>query len=257
MPTFPNRCQHIKVNGTQCGCPALRRNKLCYFHKRHHEERVQLNLDRLKDARLKDTRAKDASALRRAAIDLPVLEDANSIQVSLMQIMRLILTGQLDPKTAGLLLYALQTASANLSRTTFDPDRHDVILNPAAANETLLGQSVWEDDDFEQEDEEEDDDEIDSAREAGIRKAAEFLYSLDAKNAARQQAANAAAVKAAETKPSGTETKPSETKTSEKQPPPKKPPAPAPSVAQQVRDQVRQALPDLLHSLETAARSSG
>src|SRR6266850_979159 len=98
MATFPNRCQHIKVNGTQCGCPALRRNQLCYFHKRHHDERVQLNLDRMRDDRQKDTRLKDgrtkegrtkegrtkAARRRPVTIDLPVLEDANSIQVSLM-----------------------------------------------------------------------------------------------------------------------------------------------------------------------------
>jgi hypothetical protein len=26
------RCQHVKVNGTQCGSPALRRRRHCYFH---------------------------------------------------------------------------------------------------------------------------------------------------------------------------------------------------------------------------------
>jgi hypothetical protein len=197
MPTFPNRCQHIKVNGTQCGCPALRRHKLCYFHKRHHEERVQLNLDRLKNDRSKEDRAKDdraKNARRRATIDLPVLEDANSIQVSLMQIMRLIITGELDSKTAGLLLYALQTASSNLSRTTFEPDHHDVILNPAEAGETQLGEFVWEDEDYEEEEDEEEEeaDEIDSAKEAGIRKAAEFLYSLEVKREAHMQAAKSA-----------------------------------------------------------------
>ena len=56
-----------------------------------------------------------------ATFILPVLEDANSIQIALMQVMRLILSGQLDPKTASLLLYALQTASSNLGRTNFEP----------------------------------------------------------------------------------------------------------------------------------------
>ena len=111
MPNYPNRCQHLKVNGTQCGSPALRRNRFCYFHKLHHEERVELNLDRLKTARRS----------RPATIDLPVLEDANSIQVSLMQIMRLIVAGQIDHKTAGLLLYALQTASAVLPPPALRP----------------------------------------------------------------------------------------------------------------------------------------
>ena len=145
MPEFPNRCQHIKVNGTQCGSPALRRNRFCYFHKRHHEERIALHADRLKAA----------SRARRTTLQLPVLEDANSIQVSLMQIMRLLITGQLDGKTAGLLLYALQTASANLHRTTFEPNRHHVILDPNAVDETQLGEYVWEDSDFDQEEEDE------------------------------------------------------------------------------------------------------
>jgi len=60
MDTFPNRCQHIKVNGTHCGSPALRRNRFCYFHKVHHEVRIQLNSDR-------------ARRRRNVAIVLPVL----------------------------------------------------------------------------------------------------------------------------------------------------------------------------------------
>jgi len=146
MPNFPNRCQHIKVNGTLCGSPALRRNRFCYFHKLHHEESIELNLDRLKSARRS----------RRVTVELPVLEDANSIQVSLMQIMRLIIAGQIDGKTAGLLLYALQTASAVLPRLRFDPFIHDVVLDPKTVNETPLSAHIWEDSDF---DSAEDDDE--------------------------------------------------------------------------------------------------
>jgi hypothetical protein len=130
MPSYPNRCQHIKVNGTQCGSPALRRNRFCYFHKRHHDERIELNADRKKNARARR---------RSIAIDLPVFEDANSIQVSLMQITRLLIAGDLDAKTAGLILYALQTASSNLGRTRFEPRMHDVILDPTSVGETALG----------------------------------------------------------------------------------------------------------------------
>lgn len=145
MPNFPNRCQHIKVNGTLCGSPALRRNRFCYFHKLHHEERIELNLDRLKLDRLKDDRARRR---RNVTIDLPVLEDANSIQVSLMQIMRLIVAGQIDGKTAGLLLYALQTASSNLARTSFEPYMHNVVLDLKTVHETPLSAHIWEDSDF-------------------------------------------------------------------------------------------------------------
>ena len=39
MSLYPShilRCQHIKVNGTQCGSPALRQCKFCYYHIRYH-----------------------------------------------------------------------------------------------------------------------------------------------------------------------------------------------------------------------------
>ena len=149
MPNFPNRCQHIKVNGTLCGSPALRRNRFCYFHKLHHEELIQLNLDRAKTAR----------ARRNIAVTLPVLEDANSIQVTLMQVMRLILTGQIDGKNAGLLLYALQTASSNLPRTNFQPFRHEVILDTKTVGEAQFGPYLWKDEDFLDDEEEEDEEE--------------------------------------------------------------------------------------------------
>src|SRR5580698_2460780 len=147
MSLYPNsipRCEHIKVNGTQCGSPALKRNHFCYFHKRWQETRIVLNANRARRGR--------------AALDLPVLEDANSIQVSLMQIMRLILSGQMDTKTAGLLLYALQTASSNLSRINFEPAvKTRVVIDPRTVDQTPLGEDPWRREDFEEEEVEEDD----------------------------------------------------------------------------------------------------
>ena len=145
MSSYPAsipRCQHLKINGTQCGSPALRRNQFCYFHKKWHDNRVVLN----------GTRARSA----RVALDLPVLEDANSIQVALMQVMRLILGGQIDSKAAGLLLYALQTASSNLARTNFEPTiKTHVVIDPRSVRETPLGEDPWCKADFEEEEEDE------------------------------------------------------------------------------------------------------
>jgi hypothetical protein len=142
-PASIPRGEHLKVNGTQCGSPALRRNHFCYFHKRWQETRIVLNANRARRGR--------------AALDLPVLEDANSIQVSLMQVMRLILSGQLDPKTAGLLLYALQTASSNLGRTNFEPViKTRVVIDPRTVDQTPLGEDPWCEEDFEEEENEED-----------------------------------------------------------------------------------------------------
>jgi hypothetical protein len=47
-------------------------------------------------------------------LQLPTLEDANSIQMALMQVMEALLRDQIDNKLAGLLLYGLQIASSNL-----------------------------------------------------------------------------------------------------------------------------------------------
>ncbi len=156
MSSYPNsipRCEHIKVNGTQCGSPALRRNHFCYFHKRWHETRIVLNANRARRGR--------------AALDLPVLEDANSIQVSLMQVMRLILSGQVDPKTAGLLLYALQTASSNLGRINFEPVETRVVIDPRTVNQTPLGEDPWNPEDFEEEEYEDDQEENEQVEATG------------------------------------------------------------------------------------------
>ena len=85
-----------------------------------------------------------------------MLEDANSIQVALMQVMRLILSGQIDAKNAGLLLYALQTASTNLARTNFEPTiKTRVVIDPRTVNQTPLGEDPWRREDYEEEDDQE------------------------------------------------------------------------------------------------------
>jgi hypothetical protein len=54
----------------------------------------------------------------RGTITLPTLEDANSIQVGLAEVMRLLVTNQIDHRTAALMLYALQTASGGWATLT-------------------------------------------------------------------------------------------------------------------------------------------
>ena len=136
MANYPDRCQHLKINGTQCGSPALRRNRFCFFHKRFQDERIKLSADRARRGV--------------ATFVLPVLEDANSIQIALMQVMRLLVSQQIEHKTASLLLYALQTASTNLRMTNFKPLTNDVILDPRDVANTPLEEHIWEDDDFDQ-----------------------------------------------------------------------------------------------------------
>ena len=147
------RCTHIKTNGTQCGSQALRGRRFCFFHKNWQGQRIQLN-------------AQPATPL---SFTMPVLEDADSVQVALMQVMRLILAGQLDPKIAGLLLYALQTASLNLRHMELEPrNRESVVIDPRAVADNGVGDDAWSEEEFEQEegdgdaDQDEDGDQEDS-----------------------------------------------------------------------------------------------
>lgn len=135
MFTYPNvpRCHYIKVNGTRCGSPALRNQKLCYFHQRWHEQRVTLR----------------GYPDEQNQVQLPVLEDANSIQMALTQVMRLVLSQKISHKEAGLLLYALQIASANLKRTKFEiGDEEEVVIDPATLAKAGVGVNSWKRADF-------------------------------------------------------------------------------------------------------------
>jgi hypothetical protein len=134
------RCQHVKINGTQCGSPALRRRRHCFFHERIRRERAKI--------------AADASAQRR--FDLPLLEDANSVQVALMKTIQMLGSGRLDHRTAGLMLYALQTASVNLRNAEFEARRAtDVVIDRDDVDRTCINGPQWYEEDFDEEVEEE------------------------------------------------------------------------------------------------------
>jgi hypothetical protein len=131
MSSYPvsiRRCQHIKVNGTQCGSPALRNQKHCHFHNLWFQK--QLDVNKFVDERL--------------AITLPTLEDANSIQVGLTEVMRLLIHGLVDHRTASLLLRALRTAAINLKYTSLDPQQPThVVIDPESVERRPIGATAW------------------------------------------------------------------------------------------------------------------
>jgi hypothetical protein len=119
------RCYHIKVNGEQCGSPALRGKCYCFFHNKY----------RHLGAYGVPQRGQRAAAAGR----FPILEDANSVQAALMQVVRLILAQQIDSKEAGLLLYALQIASSNLQHLRLEPLHYSVVVDPLLVNHSRIG----------------------------------------------------------------------------------------------------------------------
>ena len=102
QPAPPKRCQYIHAAGTQCGSPALRNERFCYYHKDNRPKPIEYSA------------AGELPAI--GDFMLPVFEDAHSIQAALRHVMQLLLQRRIDPKTAGLLFYAMQIASTNLKR---------------------------------------------------------------------------------------------------------------------------------------------
>ena len=106
-------CRSIRTNGLQCRAAALTGAPLCYFHTRLHQGH----------ARYRQT------AASRLYLDLPPgqnielgpLEDRESIQIAISQVINALATGQLDPKRATALLYGLQLASSNAAHLHTQP----------------------------------------------------------------------------------------------------------------------------------------
>jgi len=89
-------CQHIKANGLRCGSPAMQHGAFCYFHT---------------DARLRR---------KHRRMPLPIMEDANSVQVALNQIAARIMDDSMDLKRTGQLLYLMQISAQNVLNTRFE-----------------------------------------------------------------------------------------------------------------------------------------
>jgi hypothetical protein len=122
------------MNGTQCGSPALRRRRHCFFHERIRSEQARIRAD----------------VSTHHAFDLPLLEDANSVQMAIMKVIQMLGSGHMDHKTAGLMLYALQTASINLRHASFEADdATDVVIDRHDVHRTCIGGQQWFEEDFE------------------------------------------------------------------------------------------------------------
>ncbi len=125
-PNFAIRrfqCRHIFTDGHRCGSPCLRGEDFCYYH--HATRRPKL-VGPAHDPYLNPP--------NETAFILPLLEDHSSIQQAIGTVMHQLAINALDPRRAGLLLYALQIASGNLAsapRYRTDDFVEDVTLDPA------------------------------------------------------------------------------------------------------------------------------
>ena len=88
------RCEKVREDGTVCGCPKMKGYSYCYAHERMLQAKPR-------------------------KLALPALEDANSIQLAIMLVQKALIDDEISEKKAGLLLYSMQIAASNVSKTTF------------------------------------------------------------------------------------------------------------------------------------------
>ncbi len=121
-------CRHIKTNGERCGCPALRDHAFCYFHRnlaqRHSRPAPEIPtiihpLDPTREPHI---------AATQPALNLPPLEDRESIALAASMIIGALARNSLDSKRAATLLYGLQVASANARALNFRPSAQYQII---------------------------------------------------------------------------------------------------------------------------------
>jgi hypothetical protein len=112
LPANIPQCDHIRITGQRCGSPCVRGKNYCYFH----------------------DYARELNTGRRVGALLP--EDAFSIQAGILRVINMLEDMAPSPKTCALMLYALQTASANLKRVREDSD--SIAEDSKPQEETLL-----------------------------------------------------------------------------------------------------------------------
>lgn len=128
FPVIVPSCQHIKANGIQCGSPALRSGRFCYFHQQWRNRNKRMI-----------SRARHCLATTPS----PLLEDAKSIQLALSEVVQQLLARQIDNKTAGMILYALHTAAFSLIRDNREPvsSEHSAV-NPRDLLDALIAENA-------------------------------------------------------------------------------------------------------------------
>jgi hypothetical protein len=124
-------CRHIKTNGRRCKSPSLGLSAFCYFHSRLHRRHKNLleNSSALVETGLNPSTSPSESAQylpdyasrNPIELDLPPLEDVESIQVSISLLIAALARNRIDAKRAAVLLYGLQLAATNARSITIEP----------------------------------------------------------------------------------------------------------------------------------------
>jgi hypothetical protein len=132
-------CRHIKTNGQRCKSPSLRLSAFGYFHSRllrRHRYLLE-NSSAILNSSPKPNPTTSASDVPQylpdcatqnpIELDLPPVEDAESIQVSISLLIAALAGNRIEPKRAAVLLYGLQLASTNAKSVITEPYTSSVV----------------------------------------------------------------------------------------------------------------------------------
>jgi hypothetical protein len=95
-------CRHVKEDGAYCGSPALRERKYCYYHLMQRGRRLR--------------RARALRDNLPYRLEIQSLDNLYAIRDAISDIAQALAAGQLESRTAGKLLYAIQQASTTNRR---------------------------------------------------------------------------------------------------------------------------------------------
>ncbi len=109
-------CTHIKISGIRCGSPSLRGAQFCYYHQRMH----------------RGVRTPPQARLHPIAL----IEDKDSIQVALMEVINALLRNTIDMKRATLILRALHIAVKNDARAAYKAQPSNMVKDIPEYDET-------------------------------------------------------------------------------------------------------------------------
>jgi hypothetical protein len=113
MADMAPRCQWVRQDGTSCRSPQMKQHIYCFAHMQMAEARTLMLM-------------------------LPAAEDANAIQVGLMQIQKALIEDRISMKKAGLLLYSMQLALTNVGQTTFGQAKDEEMVRETVDEEEAL-----------------------------------------------------------------------------------------------------------------------
>jgi hypothetical protein len=129
-------CRHIKTNGRRCKSPSLGLSAFCYFHSRLHRRHrnlvetssalVEIHPNPASTASGAPQYQPDYATQDPIELDLPPLEDAESIQVSISLLIAALARNRITAKRAAVLLYGLQLASTNARSITIEPSASSI-----------------------------------------------------------------------------------------------------------------------------------